>query len=314
MKYAVISDVHGNINALTAVLKDAEDFGADKYIFAGDYCTGLPYPNEVINAIKNLKHKIAIQGNEDNSLLECVKQDQTTWTDGQFQTRYWCYHTLTNENCQYLKKLPKRVDFKDNGIEITVTHSSADIYGDAAHREYTSSKVAIKYQNDPDYSRDKLLKDIWEYANLSACFQSAIQSLSDGIYISGHTHVQWYVQCGNKVLINPGSCGLPLDGASGAPYTILDIKSNHLHVEERRASYDINKLKLGFQNSNLFKAAPVWSGVILREMTAGFEAAQFFLQFVNDYANRINDSLRPYSIKTWTEAYNLWKQQNFGEF
>ena len=46
MKYAVISDIHGNLPALKVVLADAEKQGADAYIFGGDYCLSGPYPNE----------------------------------------------------------------------------------------------------------------------------------------------------------------------------------------------------------------------------------------------------------------------------
>ena len=37
----------------------------------------------------------------------------------------------------------------------------------------------------------------------------------------------------------------------------------------------------------------------------------FFLQFVSDYADKINDPVRPYSVKTWTEAYEFWKKNMF---
>ena len=299
MKYAIISDVHGNIITLKTVLSDAEKHNVDKYIFVGDYWSYFPYPNEVVSIIKNLKNAVVIKGNEEGYLTEYAKQNQSLWTDGQFQSHYWGFKTLNNENLNYLLTLPKLITFADDGINITITHSSADVYGDVEHKKFTSSKIATKYQKTPNFSKEKLLNDIQEYIFNNTDFHSAIQPL-DGVYIFGHTHVQWYAQYKNKTFINPGSCGLPLDGSSGAPYTLMSIKENQVQINERRVPYDMDKLVTDFQKSSLFETAPVWSSIILREMATGFEDVQFFLQFVNDYAKNINDNIRPFTIKTWT--------------
>lgn len=53
MKFAVISDIHGNLPALDAVIEDAEKQNVDAYIFAGDYCISNPYSDECITRIRN---------------------------------------------------------------------------------------------------------------------------------------------------------------------------------------------------------------------------------------------------------------------
>lgn len=65
MKYAVISDVHGNLDALEAVLSDAARQHADVYLFTGDYCLSLPFPEQVVRRIAGLKHACVIRGNEE---------------------------------------------------------------------------------------------------------------------------------------------------------------------------------------------------------------------------------------------------------
>ncbi len=52
MKIAVISDVHGNIDALDSVLKDIEDNRADIILSTGDMVGYLPYPNEVVERMQ----------------------------------------------------------------------------------------------------------------------------------------------------------------------------------------------------------------------------------------------------------------------
>ena len=53
IKVAVLSDIHGNIVALEEAIKDAKLNKVDEYIIAGDIILDFPFPNEVINAIKN---------------------------------------------------------------------------------------------------------------------------------------------------------------------------------------------------------------------------------------------------------------------
>ena len=310
MKYAIISDIHGNIDALNAVLKDAEYFNVDKYIFVGDYCTCLPYPNEVINVIKSLKNALIVLGNEEGRLFDFEKQDQNTWTDGQFQVTYWCCRTIEKENYRYLESLPKELNFTDDKINISVTHSSSDFIGNAEHKEFSSSKVTTKYKKNTPISRVAMLNDVREYLNEDAEFNAMNQSLPDGVYIFGHTHVQWYAQLRNKFYINPGSCGVPLDGVRGAPYTLLFIENNKVHITERRVAYDIEGLINRFRNSSLYEAANIWSNLIISQLSTSFATVDFFLQFVNEYANNINDPIRPYSCKIWTEAYKIFQEAN----
>lgn len=82
MKFAVISDIHGNLPALDAVLEDAEKSGVDSYIFAGDYCISNPYPDECISRVRAIANKYVVRGNEEKYLEKLVGQDPATWTDG----------------------------------------------------------------------------------------------------------------------------------------------------------------------------------------------------------------------------------------
>ena len=59
---------------------------------------------------------------------------------------------------------------------------------------------------------------------------------------------------------------------------------SEIEIIERRIPYDVDKLLLDFQNSCLFRAAPVWSSIIIKELKDGLEYAMLFLNFVNEYA------------------------------
>ena len=110
--------------------------------------------------------------------------------------------------------------------------------------------------------------------------------------------------------INPGSCGLPLDGIKeSGPYTILEISDDgQISFEEKRVPFDkeryINEVMLTSQ----FKEANVWSKVIFREQLTALEHMYFFLAFVEEYAKDIGDDIRPYSLETWEKAYEICNQ------
>ena len=65
MRYALISDIHGNLPALQAVINDAKNKGIDRYFFLGDYYLSVPYPNEVASVLRNFEHAFIISGNEE---------------------------------------------------------------------------------------------------------------------------------------------------------------------------------------------------------------------------------------------------------
>ena len=81
MKYAIISDIHGNFPAMQAVLKDVKEQGISSFIFAGDYCISGPWPDECIDAIRAIPEKFIIRGNEEKYLENLIDEDQSLWTD-----------------------------------------------------------------------------------------------------------------------------------------------------------------------------------------------------------------------------------------
>lgn len=106
MRYAILSDVHGNAPALRKVLEDAAKRGIDRYIIAGDYCLSGAWPDESIQTLKELSGACVIRGNEERYLENLVGKDQSTWTDGQMQISYWNYRNIRKENLDFVLSLP----------------------------------------------------------------------------------------------------------------------------------------------------------------------------------------------------------------
>ena len=241
MKFAIISDIHGNLPALQAVLKDAKEQGITAYLFAGDYCISGPWPDECITAIKEIPDKYVIRGNEEKYLENLIGKDQTLWNDGQMQVSYWCYKNVNRDNLDYLLSLPYTAGLECNGIKIHMAHSSVDFLG--THPFYTWNSVTVAERSrqagtDPH----TVLSAMSEEREQDKEFLEAVEKLEKGIYVFGHSHIQWSYRDEDKdiYLINPGSCGLPLDGIKDSvPYTVLEIGDDgSVDIEEKRIAFD----------------------------------------------------------------------------
>lgn len=115
-------------------------------------------------------------------------------------------------------------------------------------------------------------------------------------------------------MINPGSCGLPLDGIRGnVPYTMLEITDDgQVSFEEKRVPFDKESYISEVELTSQYKEANVWTRVIFYELRTALEHMQFFLAFVEKYAKEIGDDVRPYSRETWERAFELWKEEQGG--
>ena len=309
MRFAIISDIHGNLPALDAVLEDAKKNDIDSFIFVGDYCLSNPYPNECIERIRYLDKKHIIRGNEEKYLESLIGKDQNTWLDGQMQISYYCYRAISSDNINFLLSMPNRLKLTYNDVNLHIAHSSEEFIDDCEHKEWSTAQFAKKYM-DKDVTSDSFRKDIQDYFDNNVRFQQIFTKLECGVYIFGHSHIQWSYQLkeGKTVLINPGSCGLPLDGIMGSiPYTILDISdAGIILVKEKRILFDMEKYIDVLMKSDQFVKANVWSKVIIQELRTAREHLFYFLRFVEEYADKVNDKRRPFMLDTWEKAYELW--------
>ena len=307
MKYAVIADIHGNYNALNAVLADAEKEKLDGYIFVGDYYMCFPLHNEVAERIRNLKNTFIVIGNEEERLIKLSKQNQDGWVDGQFAGLYWYYRNITVENKSYLTSFPNRIDIDLNGVKLHIAHSSKAFEEEVNIKEPYASEYAKAYYLK-HISMDEFL---YPFLNqLGQTKENCSNSKIKDIYIFGHTHIQWHRFSNEKLFINPGACGFPSDSKTDSPYVVLEITEDNVIIEERRIKYDEELTVEELKNSSLYGAAKVWNDIIIKEYYCKMDLIGFFLEFAEKYAQKIGDYQRPFSKETFSSAYEVWKTKD----
>ncbi len=300
MKYAIISDIHGNYMALQKILDDAKANKAEVYIFVGDYCVGAPWVRDVVELLQNRQDAIIVKGNEEAYL------NSPYGDDGQFEISRWCGKQLSAEQIEWLNQLPEQVEISDGDYNISITHKSEKFIGPIEFDKFHPTLLAEQYPNET-ISHEEMLEMINDTLDNNRDFLDAQEQIPKGIYIFGHSHVQWYKEIDGHIYINPGSCGLPQDCEKfGAPYTLLTVEGEYVSVEERRVRYHMNDLIEEVKKTSQYKEAYVWSEITFREWIHSRNYVDFFLGFAEEYANKIGDTRRPFAKKTWREAYDLW--------
>lgn len=205
--WAVLSDVHGNLAALEAVVKDARLAGAKHWIIAGDLCAFGPDPLRCLDYLIRIPGVTFVQGNTDRYLVQGVwlfKQPENERQAAMLDHLRWTADEIGNEGVELLARMPDEQRF----LDALVVHASP------GHDE-----VGILATQSEDQWRQFL-------------------GLAKGArtLIGGHTHLPFLRELPEGRLINLGSVGFPFDGLTEPSYLLTDGQS----WEIRRVRYDLN--------------------------------------------------------------------------
>ena len=203
VKIAVIADIHANLNALEAVLQDAERRGITVFLNAGDIIGFGAFPNEVIQTLYS-KNALSVIGNYD---LEVLDKNNKGKGPKKFALEY-ARKTLAKAYETYLRTLPSK-------LELEIAH-----------------KKLLMIHGTPDSVDEHLYHDTPEER-----FQELAKTAGADIIVFGHSHEQFTKKAGGALFINPGSVGRPGDGNPQAAYAA--ITASPFSVELVRVSYDV---------------------------------------------------------------------------
>ena len=208
MRVAALYDIHANLPALEAVLKDVRHAAVDQLVIGGDVLPG-PMPRETLARLLALDLPVRfIQGNGDREVLACFKGMGSTTLPKQAQeVLRWCAEQISQAEATVLATWPQTVTMEISGMgEVLFCH--------ATPRSDTQNFTRLT-------PADRLLP-IFEEVQVATV-------------ICGHTHMQFRRQIGRVQVVNAGSVGMPF-GAPGAYWLLLGPD-----VELRQTAYDLPK-------------------------------------------------------------------------
>ncbi|MFQ5645505.1 MAG: metallophosphoesterase family protein [bacterium] len=219
MQYAIYSDVHGNLQALKAVVADIEKAGTAKKIFLGDAVGYGANPNECIKIIREFSD-IALAGNHDHAALNLI--DISFFNPFAKEAVFWTRKQLTRESREFLAGLKVEESLND----ITLVHATP------------------------------CLPEEWNYIFSLKIASDNFKCFDRKICFIGHSHVpiivtlnekqgRCYVNSGDtmnissgcRYIINIGSVGQPRDGDNRSSYVLYDDEIQTVTI--KRVAYDI---------------------------------------------------------------------------
>ncbi len=212
IKVAVISDIHGNIVALEAIIKQLKKETIDAIIVLGDLCNELPFGDAVIHRLMEL-NAYCIKGNKEEYFLEYERRHYE-WDNLQFKNTIFMYHALSEDSKEYIRNLPFDLNLTLEGATIKAVHGSPSSLYELVHQ----------------YDEEKLEK--------------YTKNLKEDILLLGHTHDPiWTIQKNGKTVINAGCSGVSVFHIGQAEYLILNIHHGKFQIEKKMAKFSLETLK-----------------------------------------------------------------------
>jgi predicted phosphodiesterase len=195
MRVAVLADIHGNLPALEAVLRDVAAVGADAVVLNGDIADG-PMPAQTLDRLEELGERaIWVRGNSDRSLAAAFDgtfqpSGLSTNPPGDYFT--WCAKKIGQAHRDRLASLPLTVTLDIDGL----------------------GPVAFCHGTARDDNEFILVDSPIEH------YQAAFASVTEQTVVLGHTHMPFDRLADRRRFVNPGSVGLSY-GHAGAAWALL---------------------------------------------------------------------------------------------
>jgi putative phosphoesterase len=226
MRYAFFSDIHSNIFALEAVLADVADAGVDHRYVLGDLVGYAPWPNEVLDRLRDEAIPIVMGNYDDGTGFgrdECgcafTHPVETAYGEAGFA---WTKANTNDANKAWLRTLAPQIRFEADGLRFLLVHGSP-----RKMNEYL-------YEDKPGSTFARIAAD----ANAD-------------VIVCGHTHRPYDKTVGPTRFINDGSAGKPKDGDPRGCWALVETSAAGLTVEFRRVEYDIDAATQGILASEL---------------------------------------------------------------
>ena len=234
MRVALVSDVHGNLQALDAALLHASGESTEAVWCMGDMVGYGGQPNEVIDRLREVDARCII-GNHDAAAIDLIGTE--LFNRAAAESADWTKDALLPES-----------------------------------RNFLASKAEVEVAGDWSFVHGTFGDPLWEYLMAASNANSHFDAAKSRLSLVGHTHlplVVWRDSEGriggrqptdgevvelntwdeHQICVNPGGVGQPRDGDPKAPYAILDTATNE--VRFHRVSYDIAEAQRHIREAGL---------------------------------------------------------------
>ena len=222
MRLAVLTDIHGNLAALEAVLEDISTQNVDHIVIAGDTVNILPDSSACWDRVTELENCTVLRGNHERYLFDYdTSKADPAWSSERFSALGWTLKQFTQADLDAMRSLP-------------LTYRLPDLL--ICHATPQSDQVNIVAKTP-----------LTEIADLFA-------QTSEAIIVRGHNHKWLERRWSSQTLISMASTGLPLDGDTRAQYLLLEQRPDGWCWRKQSVPYDLEKTLKRFDTSGYTEA------------------------------------------------------------
>lgn len=239
MKIAVLSDVHGNLPALEAVLEDIDQWGAERVVANGDLVNRGPDSPGVLNRLRERQPAaVTLRGNHETFVLACLRDDFPTAGIRGRVKRFarWTFEQLGPSTIEAIQGWADHLDLDHlEGGAVHFTHGSRLGNRDGVHPRTPETDLGPKL-GDP---RD--------------------------LFVASHTHWPMVREYQGNLVVNTGSVGSPFDRDPRACYARLSFSGGRWRAAIRRIAYDRDAAERSFEDSGFLPGAGPLGRLMLYE-------------------------------------------------
>ncbi len=209
MRYAIISDIHGNLEALKKALDYIEKIEVDHIVCLGDVVGYGPNPNECVELVR-IKCLFTVKGNHDAASVDLMETFHMNKLAR--EAAIWTHERLTPQAKDFLINLPLKTSIKN----ATLVHASP-------HRPENWDYILTGFDAEPVFSH----------------FETPVCFIGHSHRPVEFTNNSTNQAAGDKRIINVGSVGQPRDKNPKLSFGIFNTES--LDYENIRLAYDVEK-------------------------------------------------------------------------
>ena len=228
-RIGLVSDIHANEVALSAILAAIKEIGVDQVACLGDIATLGPRPREVLEMLRE-RCDWFILGNHDEYMFEPDLINSHTRDAGVIDAVAWCRAELGSEDIAFLKRSAHQVN-----VPLGAAGS------------------LLLFHGSPESNNVDLLAETPD-----AQLTEALGEYRSNVMAGGHTHVQMLRQHRGTLIVNPGSVGLPFERyVAGGPPTVLP-HAEFAIVEATGRNVTVSLRRVGLDRAALVAAVRGW--------------------------------------------------------
>jgi putative phosphoesterase len=234
MKYLILSDIHGNLEALQSVLLEVNSIKIDKYIILGDLVGYGASPNEVVDRVRRMNPVAAVRGNHDKAAAGLSNAHDFNYAAR--DAALWTRVELSPENRDYIARLPQGPVEVDGLFDI--------VHGAPWDEDYY---IFQWWQAQAAFQRSDKALILFGHTHVPVIWTLNDRELRGEIIPDGH--YEYPLEESRRYLINPGSVGQPRDRNPKASLAILD--SDVMKMQFFRIEYNVKGAQAKIRQAGL---------------------------------------------------------------